>query len=641
MAPGKTANTRALSARAMDKEGHDVGLQRFRTLMKEREMDAYVVPTADPHQSEYPPNCHARREYLTKFTGSAGSAVVTEDEALLWTDGRYFLQAADELGEDWGLQKQGVQGTPTISEWLSDKLKPGSNVAIDPYLHTALEVEQIEKKLAEKNINLQLVHDNLVDALWDTRPPFPTTPIRIHPPEWAGKTSTEKLAELRADMDKENADVMVLSKLDDVAWALNLRGGDIESNPVFLSYLLVLKDKVMLFVDKSKVTPTVQQHLDEIKAEVEDYDNVVGAVEDLAKAGMKIMYDPASTSVALAHAAKASPEVVRTTSPIDLKKALKNKQELDGMREAHLRDAAALCKFWAWMDLATKRGEVINEYDAGGELKNFRSEQPGFIEPSFPSIVGEGPNGAVIHYRAAKATARDIKAGSLILIDSGGQYDCGTTDVTRVYHFGGDKHQPTQEQKDVYTRVLKGHIAVDTAVFPEGTPGFVLDVFARRHLWEAGLNYLHGTGHGVGAALNVHEGPHSISPRFTNTVPLKPGMICSNEPGYYEDGVYGMRIENLLIVTEKETPNTFNDVKYLGFERLTHVPIQRKLLNLDLMTDDEIKWMNDYHNEIWEKISPRVSDEQAALDWLFDNTQPIKREPLRVIGNKEAVAAAE
>jgi len=602
----------------------DLNLLALRKIMEEKNLDAFVIPTADPHQSEYPPHCFARREFITGFTGSAGTAVVTKKNACLWTDGRYFLQAADELGPEWTLQKAGLPKTPKMSDWLKDNLEQGMRVGLDPFVHAANEVKELNSTLSKGGLELVLEPDNPVDEAWVDRPAFPTADVRIHPETWAGSPVPEKLKMVREEMDKHGGEALLVSKLDDVAWLLNLRGGDIESNPVFVAYAIVEKDSVRLFVDGSKITDVVATHLAPNNVHIYRYDQVVEGVKEVVKSGKKVMFDPVGTSVALEQAAKAG-SFVEAPSPFDLGKAIKNDRELEGMKEAHLRDGAALAKFWSWMDVLTKNGETVDEYVAGGELANFRAEQVGFIEPSFPSIVGEGPHGAVIHYRASKQSARDIKAGSILLVDSGGQYDCGTTDVTRVYMFGGDEYKPTDFQKEVYTRVLKGHIALDQTIWPENTPGHVLDAYARRPLWEIGLNYMHGTGHGVGAALNVHEGPHSISPRYTNQVALQEGMICSNEPAFYEDGSFGVRIENLLYVTPKETKHNFNDVKYLGFEKLTYVPIQQKMVNIDLLTDDEIEWLNTYHQEVWEKISPRLTDEPVALDWLFEHTQPISR----------------
>jgi len=607
--------------------GDEIKLQQLRTLLEDKKLDAYIVPTADPHQSEYPPNCFARREYISGFTGSAGTAVITRDDACLWTDGRYFLQADDELSSEWKLQKAGLPSTPKISEWLRDSLAPGSHVGIDPLLHTANEVAELEKVLSAKEITVVLEETNLIDGIWQERPSNPTSPLRLHADKWAGESASDKLKKLRDEIRGMGADALLVSKLDDVSWLLNIRGADIECNPVPLAYAIVEMDQVRLFVSSEKVSDVVRGKLEESNVAFYEYDEVIEGVKSVVREGKRIAFDPATTSIGLKNAAKEekSDSFIERPSPIDMPKATKNEAELAGMREAHLRDGVALAKFFAWMDALTKKGETVSEYVAGAELANFRAEQSGFFEPSFPSIVGEGPNGAVIHYRAAKDTARGIKAGSMLLVDSGGQYECGTTDCTRVYHFGGDAAQPTPFQKEVYTRVLKGHIAVDQSVWPENTPGHVLDAYARRPLWEGGLNYLHGTGHGVGAALNVHEGPQSISPRFTNQTPLKEGMICSNEPGYYEDGQFGVRIENLLIVQPAETKHQFNDGKYLKFERLTHTPIQTKLIDLDLLSESEVAWINTYHQEVWEKISPRLTDEPVALDWLFDHTQPIEK----------------
>ncbi|KAK4802914.1 hypothetical protein SAY86_001117 [Trapa natans] len=590
-----------------------------------------------------------RRAYISGFTGSAGTAVITKDKAALWTDGRYFLQAEKQLSSSWTLMRAGNVGVPTTSEWLNDVLAPGCRVGIDPFLFSFDVAEELKEAIAKKNHELVFLYNlNLVDEVWKgTRPKPPNKPIRIHDLKYAGLDAASKLSFLRAEIVEAGASAIIISMLDEVAWLLNLRGSDIPHSPVMYAYLLVRTDSAILFIDNSKVSPEVMAHLKNAGVELRPYDNVLSEIEGLAKEGAKLWMDTSSLNAAIVQTYNSAcdryfggngnkksklrrndslkgqskaPTGVYRVSPISLAKAVKNDAELEGMRNSHLRDAAALAHFWVWLEGEMARGAKLTEVEVADRLLEFRSGQAGFIDTSFDTISGSGANGAIIHYKPEPGSCSVVDPEKLFLLDSGAQYIDGTTDITRTVHFG----EPTSRQKECFTRVLQGHIALDQAVFPENTPGFVLDAFARSSLWKIGLDYRHGTGHGVGAALNVHEGPQSISYRYGNFTSLRQGMIVSNEPGYYEDHAFGIRIENLLCVSEVKTPNNFGGLAYLGFEKLTFVPIQTKMIELSLLSTEEVKWLNDYHAEVWDKVSPLLDG--SARQWLLDNTQPLQKQ---------------
>ena len=571
-------------------------LAALRARMAAASVDAFVVPSQDPHFSEYVPTCFERRAWISGFTGSAGTAVVTAREALLWTDGRYFLQASQELSSEWTLMKGGQPGVPEPKQWLAERMDKGARVGVDASVHSLNEARAMRDILTKHGVLFEFVTANPVDEAWgEARPPFPTAPLRAHPAEWAGKSVAEKIAQCRADLAAKNADALVVSPLDEVAWLFNVRGGDLEFNPVALGYGIITADAATLYVDQAKVTDAIRADLKNAGVATAPYETCVADIKALAAAGKSLWVDPEKVSAALVAAAeeaangidadpsaraakraktgeddgKKTTVVFEGASPIPLAKAIKNDAEIAGMVEAHLRDGVAMASFWCWLDSQAAQGKTHSEFDIGETVRAFRAKQPGFSEESFATIAGEGPHGAIIHYRASRESARAVGPDSLLLCDSGGQYECGTTDVTRTHHTG----VPTRDQKDAYTRVLQGHIALASVRFPADTSGFVLDAFARSHLWAEGLDYRHGTGHGVGAALNVHEGPQSISPRFGNPTPLRPGMVLSNEPGYYEDGPdgFGIRIENLLVVREAATAKTFGEKKYLEFYPLTPV----------------------------------------------------------------------
>ncbi|KAE9598125.1 putative hydrolase [Lupinus albus] len=610
-------------------------------------IDAYIIPSHDPHQSEFIAECYSRREYISGFNGSAGTAVVTKDKAALWTDGRYFLQAEKQLNSSWILMRAGNPGVPTTSEWLNDVLAPGGRVGIDPFLFTSDAAEELKEVISKKNHELvYLYNSNLVDEIWkDSRPKPPNKPVRVHDIKYAGFDVASKLSSLRSELADAGSSAIVISMLDEIAWLLNLRGSDIPHSPVVYAYLIVEIDGAKLFIDESKTTEEVSDHLKEAGIELRPYNSILSEIESLAARGAALWLDTSSVNAAIVKAYDAAcdrynrkhesesktrtkgfagsnehfngPIAVHKTSPISLAKAIKNESELEGMRNCHLRDAAALAQFWDWLETEITKDTILTEVEVSDKLLEFRSKQDGFLDTSFDTISGSGANGAIIHYKPEPESCSIVDANKLFLLDSGAQYVDGTTDITRTVHFGN----PTAREKECFTRVLQGHIALDLAVFPENTPGLVLDAFARSFLWKVGLDYRHGTGHGVGAALNVHEGPQSISHRFGNLTPLVNGMVVSNEPGYYEDHAFGIRIENLLYVRDVETPNRFGGVMYLGFEKLTYVPIQIKLVDLSLLSAIEIDWLNNYHSQVWEKVSPLVDG--SAQQWLWDNTRPI------------------
>jgi len=631
----------------------DAKLSSLRNKMKELNLDVYLVPSDDPHLSEYTPDCYKRRAFLSGFQGSAGTAVVTRDKAMLWTDSRYFNEATLQLDANhWKLMKQGQLKVPTITKYLGDlaaehyqETKTPLRVGIDPFVHAASFAKDLMdafKEAAEDDSDvigeIDTSNDNLIDPIWgEERPPVPTSPFRVHPMEYAGMSVADKVAEIRKEMKEKKATLAVFCTLDDVAYLLNVRAmGDVETCPVGIAYATVSDDEVTLYCDSAKVeSPEVQEHLKDVT--IKPYDDIVKDIETHCSEDTKnkVWIDTSRANYALSNVIPAK-SLVDAQNHVTAMKACKNDAEMEGMRQAHIVDGAAMANFMAWLEEEiVEKGRSISEVEVDEVLTGYRAKQPGFLEVSFPTIAGVGSNGAIIHYRAKEGTdlMKYLDESNPILIDSGGQYTYGTTDVTRTWHFG----EPTPEFVDYYTRVLKGNIGLDSMVFPENTPGFVLDVFARKALWEAGKDYGHGTGHGVGAALNVHEGPHGISPRWNNKEVLKKGMIVSNEPGYYEDGNFGIRIENLLEIRyvkpehneptngEGSDEETSADKKFLKFEKLTLIPIQKNLINIDLMTDDELDWLDTYHELVMEKVSPLLEKGSPAMAWLTKSCEKIDR----------------
>ncbi|KAI7867803.1 peptidase M24, structural domain-containing protein [Spinellus fusiger] len=595
-------------------------LQALRALMKSEAyaVDAYYVPSEDAHISEYIASCDKRREWISGFSGSAGTAIVTHESACLFTDGRYFLQAETQLDSNWTLMKQGLPNIPTWREFLVN-LPEGSRIGVDPTLISAPEASQLGEELKAKGSCWVPIHTNLVDAAWGKdRPSPPKDLVFVHPIQFAGKSHQEKLRDLQTHINNKHAFGVIVSALDEIAWLFNLRGSDIECNPVFMSYALVTRTAATLYVDEAKLTEDVRQHLDGIH--VKPYASVFDDLNQLSKELSDtnvLLVNPKTT---LAVEVAVGTNVREEASFITQQKAIKNEAEQQGFRNCHVRDGAALTRYFAWLEQQLKEGVSLDEVDAADRLEKFRSVQDLYVGLSFDTISSTGSNGAIIHYKPEKPTCKTIDPKEIYLCDSGAQYRDGTTDVTRTYHFG----QPTAFEKRCFTRVLQGHIAIDTAVFPKGTTGYLLDPLARAALWKDGLNYLHGTGHGVGSFLNVHEGPHGIGIHISyNRIPLAAGMTVSNEPGYYEDGKFGIRIENIIMVKEANTPHNFQNFGFLGFETLTFVPMGLNLIENDLLSPDEKNWLNAYHKQCFEKLSPLVADDALATQWLKRETTPI------------------
>jgi Xaa-Pro aminopeptidase len=584
-------------------------VRRLRELMARAKLDAVLVPHADEYQNEYLPPCNARLAWLTGFTGSAGLAVVGRKAAALFVDGRYILQAPKQV--DTGLFE--VLQTPAAkpSEWIGRQLKVGAVVGFDARLHTPAAIDELTKELAAKRISLKPLSRNLVDRVWGReRPAPPRGAVFPHPIEYAGKAAKDKLAEVQAILKKDGQDAAVLTAPDSIAWLFNIRGADVAHNPVALAFAVVpVSGKAELFVDAAKIGPDARAHLAPL-ARISEPGTLDGRLGALKAAGKRVRVSQGAAVWFTRKLKGGKAEVVRAADPCVLPKARKNATEIAGARRAHRRDGAALARFLAWLEHGAEGG-ALDEIAAARQLETLRSETQALKEISFDTISGAGPNGAIVHYRVTTATNRRLQPGELYLVDSGAQYLDGTTDVTRTVAVGG----PTREMQERFTLVLKGHIAVATARFPKGTRGVDLDPFARRALWEAGLDFDHGTGHGVGSYLSVHEGPQSISK--LGMVALEPGMIVSNEPGYYKAGGYGIRIENLVLVREPETVPG-GERETMSFETLTLVPIDRRLIVPELLSPAELAWLNAYHARVRETVGPELAPADRA--WLEQAT---------------------
>ncbi|KUJ19796.1 putative Xaa-pro aminopeptidase P [Mollisia scopiformis] len=609
-------------------------LNRLRELMKQHKVDVYIVPSEDSHSSEYIAPCDARREYITGFTGSAGCAVITHEKAALATDGRYFNQATKQLDANWLLLKQGLQDVPTWQEWSADQSEGGKVVGVDPTVISAPEARKLSEKIKKKGgQDLVPLEENLVDTIWgQSRPAKPSEIVKLLPVQFAGKDVKTKLEELRKELDKKKSSGIIVSMLDEIAWLFNLRGNDIPYNPVFFSYASVTPTTATLYIDASKLDSDCNTYLTENGVSIRPYEKIFEDSQVLAEsldpaegeeapeAKIKKFLVSTKTSWALKRALGGDTKVEDVRSPIGDAKAVKNDTEMEGMRACHIRDGSALIEYFAWLEhqLVVKKA-TIDEVTAADKLEELRSKHKHFVGLSFDTISSTGANAAVIHYMPERGNCATIDPNAVYLCDSGAQYYDGTTDTTRTLHFG----QPTELEKKAYTLVLKGHIALDVAIFPKGTTGFALDTLARQFLWEEGLDYRHGTGHGVGSYLNVHEGPIGIGTRIQySEVPLAPGNVISNEPGYYEDGNFGIRIENIIMVKEAETKHKFGDKPYLGFEHVTMVPYCRKLIDESLLTRREKHWLNEYHADVHAKTKDFFYATSVAMKWLEHETQP-------------------
>ncbi len=588
-------------------------LAALRTEYKTRGLDAYVVPLTDEHMSEYVGAYAQRLPWLTGFTGSAGNAAVTADKAAVFIDGRYTIQAAAEL--DASLFEHHLFDQYPLLSWLADNLPDGSSVGYDPELTTVAWEADARKAFARKGIKLVATNNNLIDAIWQDRPAEPLAPALPHALQHAGKSATEKQTEIAADLRQIGADAAIITMLDSIAWAFNIRGTDVDNTPVTHAFAVLRADEsATLYLAPEKVTDALRDHLGN-SITIEPRSRFYEALSEMGAARQTVQVDPGTNNAKVFKTLEDSgATLLQGDDPCILPKAVKNVTEQEGTRQAHIRDGAAVSEFLCWLEREAPKGE-LDEMKAVEALWNFRKKQGGLKDKSFDTISGAGPNGAIVHYRVSPETNRPIRPGELYLVDSGGQYLDGTTDITRTVAVG----KPTAEMKDRFTRVLQGHIALATMRFPPGTSGMALDATARRPLWEAGLDYDHGTGHGVGSFLAVHEGPQRIA-KFGSTVPLKPGMILSNEPGYYKQGEYGIRIENLILV--RSVTEETERMMY-AFETLTWAPIDRNLVDTSIMSDNEIKWLNDYHEQVFNTVSSLVDD--ATRQWLEVATAPVSR----------------
>lgn len=588
-------------------------LEALREVMRRENLDAFIFPSTDPHNSEYVPDRWKGREWISGFNGSAGTAVVTMHSAALWTDSRYFIAAADQLsGTEFQLMKLKIEGTPTISEWLGSELREVSSaqVGVDGMCNSAANVEVLVSDLRrEGGITVRTNLDPL-DIVWTDRPQIPASKVEIQPVELAGETVASKLTRIRKALRDLHADGMLMSALDDVAWTLNLRGTDVHCTPVFVSYLLISTTSATLYINKEKLTPEVEAHLESQGVKMADYDDVRKGIKEYAE--YNILLDPNETNYTLSRLVDVQ-EVIRHKSPIPAMKAIKNEVEIRGYRSAMLKDGIALVKFLRWLKPAVEAGGQT-EISIDKKLTSLRAEQPLFRDISFDTIAGYGAHGAIVHYEATPETDIPLEPHGLLLLDSGAQYQDGTTDITRTIALG-----PVSDyEKHIYTLVLKGHIQLEICKFPSGASGTQMDILAREAMWREGLNYLHGTGHGVGSYLSVHEGPHQFRLEWM-PAPFLENMTVTDEPGIYLAGQFGVRIENTLLISHyKDTE--FG--KFLQFESLTLCPIDTTPVVKEELLPEEVAWLNEYHQHVYDMLAPHLDDE-GDKEWLRKATMPI------------------
>ena len=587
-------------------------VDRLRSWMKENGFTAFVFPSSDPHNSEYVADHWKSREWISGFSGSAGTAVVTLEHAALWTDSRYFIAAEKELdGTDFQLMKLRVEGTPSVSEWLASELSTYEKavVGLDGNVNSFAEVAAMEQELATKgNITVRTDADPMAE-LWTDRPVIPDNMVSLHPLEYSGESTSSKISRVRKHLLDCGADALLVTALDEIAWVLNLRGSDVHCNPVFVSYLLISPENITLYINNVKLPEEAKVYLVSEHIDVQAYDSVVEGLR--LYAGKSLLVDMSSTNYSLATAVPFE-KVCSGVSPIAGMKAVKNKVEQDGFRAAMLRDGVAVVKFLAWLKSAVEAGGQT-EISLDDRLTALRAEQPKFKGISFDTIVGYEAHGAIVHYEATPETDIPVQPHGLVLIDSGAQYLDGTTDITRTIALG----ELSEEQRRVYTLVLKGHIQLDRCRFPAGACGSQIDALARAPMWREGYNYMHGTGHGVGSYLNVHEGPHQIRMEW-RPAPLQAGMTVTNEPGIYLEGKFGVRIENILLIVPAES-TAFGD--FLKFETLTLAPIDTAPIVLEMLSTEEREWLNNYHRRVYESLFPYLEGNEK--EWLRKATLPI------------------
>ncbi|GAA5965072.1 hypothetical protein JCM3765_004847 [Sporobolomyces pararoseus] len=587
-------------------------LAALRSKLRDNKLDAYVIPTADAHSSEYVGECDKRRAWISGFNGSAGVAIVTLDAAHLFTDSRYWVQAAKQLDENWTLEKVGSDKVKNWDAWLLD-LPKETRIGLDPSLLDYGTGKTLRTNLEQNSLSLVFPSSNLVDSIWNSRPARSASQIELHPLKFTGKPASQKLDDLRTYLSKNHSNETncsyLLTTLSPIAWLLNLRGRDVDFNPVFFSFVLVDSKKgFTLWVQEAAVTDELRQEIEELGGNIEKYENVVG---DLAKVEGKIVTDSKVNMAIVQAVGEERIEIVK--SPVETAQAIKNSTEIQGLRNAYLRDGVAWAHWAAWLEEEVARREVT-EWEAAEKLTRYREKNDNYAGLAYENISATGENAALPHYAPSSSNPIPISLKAPYLNDSGANYKDGTIDTTRTVHFG----RPTKEQKRAFTRVLQGHIAIDRVVFPEGTTGAMIDVLARSPLWSEGMNYNHGTGHGVGSFLSVHEtqvGISGSSLAYFNT-PFVPGHCTSNEPAYYETGSYGIRLESVLGVKEVDTRRNFGDKKWLGFERFTTVPIQAKMVDFSLLSKEETKWLKAHNQTCREKLTPFFKHDKRAMKWL-------------------------
>ena len=595
-------------------------LEDLREVMRREHLSAFIFPSTDPHQGEYIPDHWKGREFISGFNGSAGTAVVTMTSAALWTDSRYFIAAADQLkGTEYQLMKLKIEGTPTIPEWIGKECGAGAEVGIDGWCSSANAVKELVADLRKEGGITVRTNLDLLKQIWQGRPVIPENPVEIFPMRYAGESSRDKIARIRQALRKRHADGMLMSALDDIAWTLNLRGTDVHCNPVFVSYLLISSKDVMLYVNKVKLTPEVSAYLQTEGIRVEEYEQVKKGLNDYFE--YNILLDPDEVNYTLYEVvrSKANPAVgiVEEESPVKRMKTVKNETEIAGFRNAMLKDGIAMTKFLYWLSGYIGKPEIseLTEISIDQKLTSLRAEQPLYRDISFDTIAGYGEHGAIVHYEATPETDIPLQPRGMLLLDSGAQYLDGTTDITRTIALG----PLTEEEKKIYTLVLQGHIQIELCKFPSGSNGTQIDILARKYMWREGLNYLHGTGHGVGTYLNVHEGPHQFRMEW-KPAPLVAGMTITDEPGIYLPGRCGARTENtLLIVPYMETE--FG--KFLQFDSLTLCPIDKTPIVREMMLQEEIDWLNQYHQRVFDTLSPHLNPEEVA--WLREACAPLNQ----------------
>ena len=585
----------------------------LREAMKQHKIDAYIIPTSDPHMSEYPADCWKYREWISGFTGSAGTVIITADKAGLWTDSRYFLQASTQLeGTGIELFKMMLPETPTIPEFLTHELKEGQTVGLNGETYSLADARSLEKALAEKEIKLN-TNASLIDPIWKERPAIPEAPMFEMPIELSGKSTEDKLIDINKMLHKAGADCTILSALDEVAWTFNIRGTDVAYNPVVISYAFVSEKESVLFVNPKKIPAEIAEHLKKEGVTLADYGMLATFLSRLPER-TRVFIDSKRTNVAIYNALPKSSILIEGISPANHLKSIKNEAEIKGFRNAVLKDGIAMTKFYFWLEKMLKAGEKVTELSAAAKLTALRYEQPQYVMDSSASISSYGPHGAVVHYSPTPETDTELKTDSLYLLDSGAQYLDGTTDITRTIALCDE---PSEQMKKDFTRALKGTIGIAKCKFPAGIRGCLIDAFARKALWDAGINYLHGTCHGIGHCLNVHEGPQSIRME-ENPVILEPGMVMSDEPAMYRPGEYGIRTENMILIRE-DSETEFG--KFLGFETLTLCYIDTKLVIPSMLSVREHAWLNKYHQMVYDLVSPHLNEEEKA--WLKEKTAEI------------------